>query len=243
MKKNNKNKGNIYLIPTTIAEKTQDKVLPAEVPKICSVLDLYMVENVRTARRFISSLKLGKSIEDLEIFKIPDDQDWDLIGEILTNVESGRDLGIISEAGCPAIADPGAAVVAEAHRRNIEVIPLVGPSSILLALIASGLNGQSFRFHGYLPIRKEPLSRTLRSLEKEAIQTGTTQIFMETPYRNESLYKAILSACGGKTMLCIAKNLTDKNMEIRTRQVHKWRRDQVSLNKQPTIFLIGRSDY
>lgn len=243
MKKNSLNKGRIFLIPTVIAEKTQQSVLPHEVFQTCSSLDFYLAENVRSARRFISSLKLGVSIENIQIEKFPDTRDLGPIHRVLKIVESGRDLGVVSEAGCPAIADPGAVVVAEAHKLSLEVIPLVGPSSILLALMASGLNGQSFRFHGYLPIQKEPLLKSLKSLERDVIHTGTTQIFMETPYRNEGLLNSILQVCETGTLLCIAKDLTGENMYVRTQPIHKWAESHPELHKQPVIFLIGRDDY
>ncbi len=243
MKDHQQNKGRVFLIPTPIAEKTQNRVLPREVFQTCSSLDLYLAENVRSARRFISSLDLDVSINKIEIEKIPADLDSDLIQRVLGLVESGRDLGIVSEAGCPSVADPGSSIVAEAHKRAIKIVPLVGPSSILLALMGSGLNGQSFRFHGYLPIQKEPLFSILKGLERELAKTGTTQIFMETPYRNRSIFDSILKVCRPEVLLCVAKDLTGVNMFIRTLAVGKWQKRQMEWPKQPTIFLIGRSEY
>ncbi|MHA4742159.1 SAM-dependent methyltransferase [Dyadobacter sp. MSC1_007] len=227
----------LYLIPTVLAEGTQNAVLTPQIREVIGNLDIFLVENVRTARRFISSLKLGKVIDDLTFIELDKDTPEAATAAALKSLKSSA--GIISEAGCPGIADPGAVAVRIAHQRGIKVVPLVGPSSILLALMGSGMSGQSFAFHGYLPIDKAARKKALQNLERNARQLLQTQIFMETPFRNEQLFEAVLEACAPDTLLCIAANVTAIDEMIKTMTVKNWKSAKPDLHKKPSIFLIG----
>ena len=198
-----------------------------------------MVENLRSARRFISSLKMNINIESLR-FEVYDKRTtFEELTELLNPVLQGEDAGIITEAGCPGIADPGSLAVQTAHQLQIQVVPLTGPSSIFLALMGSGLNGQSFTFHGYLPIDKNDRRKKIKALESKVVQSNTSQIFMETPYRNEALLDAILEVCQPATRLCIAANLTGKDEMIRTLSVGAWANQRPRIHKIPCIFILG----
>ncbi|QRR01704.1 SAM-dependent methyltransferase [Dyadobacter sandarakinus] len=227
----------LFLIPTILAEGTHQNVLSPQIAETILHLDTFFVENIRTARRFISSLKLGKVIDGLEFIELTKDTPE------LTTFENLRSLthnaGILSEAGCPGVADPGAVAVGFAHDLGMRVIPLVGPSSILLALMGSGMSGQSFAFHGYLPIDKAMRKKALQTLEREARQRGQSQIFMETPFRNNQLLEAVLETCQPDTRLCIAADITGQEELIRTLPVTKWKQSRPDLHKKPTIFIIG----
>ncbi len=227
----------LYLIPTVLAEGTAPEVLPAGVIQALQSLDVFFVENVRTARRFISSLKLGKLIDQITFHELHKDTSPIEIRKKLEELRT--DAGIISEAGVPCVADPGSIAVGLAHELGYKVKPLVGPSSILLALMGSGFTGQSFCFHGYLPIDRTERAKTLRHLEKEATLSGQTQIFMETPYRNNQMLQTIMEVCQPSTRLCIAANLTGANELVLTRTVAQWRKNLPDINRQPSIFLIG----
>lgn len=227
----------LFLIPTILAEGTQDHVISPQIREVISNLDVFFVENVRTARRFISSLKLGKIIDDLVFIELNKDTPESATAEELKKLK--QNAGVISEAGSPGVADPGAVAVHIAHQLGIRVVPLVGPSSILLALMASGMSGQSFAFHGYLPIDKVQRKKTIQALERDARQKQQTQLFMETPFRNNQMMEAVLETCMPDTLLCVACNVTDKEEFIRTLTVKKWRVNLPDLHKKPTIFLIG----
>jgi 16S rRNA (cytidine1402-2'-O)-methyltransferase len=227
----------LYLIPTVLAEGTQNAVLTPQIREVIGALDVFLVENVRTARRFISSLKLGKVIDELTFIELDKDTPEAATAAALKGLKTSA--GIISEAGCPGIADPGAVAVRIAHQMGIKVVPLVGPSSILLALMGSGMSGQSFAFHGYLPIDKAARKKALQNLERNARQLQQTQIFMETPFRNEQLFEAILEACAPDTLLCIAVNITAPDEMIKTMTVKSWKAAKPDLHKKPSIFLIG----
>ncbi len=227
----------LYLIPTILAEETAEKVLSPQIRDVIKNLDVFFVENVRTARRFISSLKLGKVIDNITFIELHKDTPEPETMNSLRSLSS--DAGIISEAGCPGVADPGAVAVHFAHQIGIRVIPLVGPSSILLALMASGMSGQSFAFQGYLPIEKTERKKALQSLEREARQRQQTQLFMETPFRNNQLLDAVLETCMPDTLLCIASNVTATDEFIKTLPVKNWKKVKPDLHKKPTIFLIG----
>ncbi|GAA4457541.1 SAM-dependent methyltransferase [Nibrella saemangeumensis] len=229
----------LYLIPTVLAEETAEQVLPTQVREVIGHTDVFFAEDIRTARRFISSLKLGKVIDDLTFYELSKDTpEAETRQQLQTVLEQNRNAGVMSEAGCPGVADPGAVVVGFAHRLGIKVVPLVGPSSILLALMASGMSGQSFVFHGYLPIDRQDRGRTLRHLEKEARQRQQTQIFMETPYRNNQLLSDILTNCQPDSRLCIACNLTAPDALVRTLTIREWKAAQPDLHKKPTVFLL-----
>lgn len=227
----------IYLIPCTIAPDTQQQVIPEQTRQVLLQVNYYLVENVRTARRFIASLKI-RDVSTID-FKVLDKRtSMAQLDELLVPLKSGYSVGIISEAGCPAIADPGNKVVTWAHQHGIKVAPLVGPSSILLALMGSGLNGQHFEFHGYLPIDKIRRAKTIKYLEQESSKTGKCQIFMETPYRNRAMAESLLKYCQGDTLVCFAVELTSKNERILTKTVNQWKRGLPELHKKPVIFLI-----
>jgi 16S rRNA (cytidine1402-2'-O)-methyltransferase len=227
----------LYLIPTILAEGTQNDVLSPQIKDAVQRLDVFFVENVRTARRFISSLKLGKVIDELVFIELNKDTPE---AETVASLRSlSKSAGILSEAGCPGVADPGAVAVRIAHELGFRVVPLVGPSSILLALMASGMSGQSFAFHGYLPIDKAQRKKALQNLERNARQYQQTQIFMETPFRNNQLLEAVIEACSPDLALCIAANVTAQDELIRTMPVKKWKNQKPDLHKIPAIFLIG----
>jgi 16S rRNA (cytidine1402-2'-O)-methyltransferase len=230
--------GKIYLIPTVLAPDTGSEVLSPQIQKILPQLKYFFVENIRTARRFISSLKLEIDINSLLFFELHKDT---LLSELQENfkiVLQGYDLGIMSEAGCPGIADPGARAVALAHQAGVRVVSLVGPSSILLALMASGMNGQSFVFHGYLPIEAAEKKKKIQTMEKTSQTLGQTQIFMETPYRNQQLLQDLLQWANPQTYLCVACNLTAEDEFVRTQKIKDWQKQIPNINKKPAIFLL-----
>lgn len=239
-------KGVLYLIPTIISDGTVDKVVSPGILEVVANLDYYLVENLRTARRYLSELNrtyeqltLPKPIGEIKFVELSKDTDPKEVREQLSLVARGRSAGVISEAGCPGVADPGAVAVRYAHALGVKVVPLVGPSSILLALMASGFNGQSFVFHGYLPIDKKQRMDSIRALEREAQKRYQTQIFMETPYRNQKLLEDILAACHDKTLLCIARDLTGADELVMTKSVRDWKREKLDLHKVPVVFALS----
>lgn len=239
------NAGILYLIPTVIAPDTITNVISPQVISTISTLDYYLVENIRTARRFISELKntfenlqLPRPLPEIQFAELTKDTSSEEVKAHLSYVMNGRNVGVISEAGCPGIADPGAMAVDYAHKNGIRVVPLVGPSSILLALMASGFSGQSFAFHGYLPISAPEKMKALRKLESDARKLKQTQIFMETPYRNDKLLQDILQSLNPDTLLCIAKGLTGQDEFVVTKTVNEWKKTEINLHKVPAIFMI-----
>ncbi len=230
--------GSLYLIPTPLAPDTLDKSITSYTRKLISGLDYYVVENARTARRFISSLKIVKSIDQLQFELLDKNTHAKEIFKLLRPLLNGHDVGLMSEAGSPGIADPGALLVEAAHSKNIRVIPLVGPSSIFMALMASGFNGQSFSFNGYLPIEKTLRLSGIRFMEKEAVKWKRTQIFMETPYRNNKLLDDLISTCDPHTHLCIACNISSEEEFIQTKSLEQWKKNKPELHKKPTMFLL-----
>lgn len=229
--------GDLYLIPNTLGEDNFSFVLPDEVKSVIESLDYFIVENERTARAYIKRLLPDKIQKDIHIEIIDKHTDpLDLPG-FLRPIENGKNAGIISEAGVPCIADPGAEIVSIAHRKGIKVVPLVGPSSILLALMASGFNGQQFAFRGYLPFDHQIRKRVFQAMNKD-IKDGITQIFMETPYRNNKLLDELLKIMHPETKLCIACDITLENEYIRTKTIANWVGSLPDLHKRPTIFLI-----
>lgn len=231
--------GRLFLIPTVIAQDTAEQVLPPQVLETLSHTDYFLAENLRTSRRFISALRLGRPIDQLHFEVLDKHTPAQEIAPLLAPLRQGHDMGILSEAGCPGVADPGALAVAYAHQHNITVVPLVGPSSFLLALMASGFSGQSFAFRGYLPIDKEARLKAIRQLEKEARHHRQTQIFMETPYRNDALLRDILIHCATDTLVCLAKDVTGPNEFIKTQTVREWQQQVPTLHKIPTVFLLS----
>lgn len=237
----------LYLIPTTLADQTADQtaaqVLAPQVLDVMANTDCFLVENLRTARRFISGLKLGKVIDSLhfqELHKDTPDADWQPFAHQKL-LQENQNVGIISEAGCPGVADPGAKAVAWAHRKGVRVVPLVGPSSILLALMGSGFNGQSFCFHGYLPIEAQARTKFIKQMEKEMIQTGRTQLFMETPYRNQKLMEDVLQNAAANTLLSVAAGITSEQEIIQTKTIAQWRKTPLNIDKIPAIFSFGKT--
>jgi 16S rRNA (cytidine1402-2'-O)-methyltransferase len=230
----------LYLIPTNLAPDNQHDILSRQVFDVVKNVDAYFVEELRTARRFIGSLKLGKIIDDIE-FQILDKKTSEIVVESRLKrwATENKDVGVMSEAGCPAVADPGATAVKIAHKLGIEVVPLVGPSSILLALMGSGFSGQSFAFSGYLPIDRPARVKTIQKLVKLASSEKQTQIFMETPFRNNQVLEDLLIHVGGDSKLCIACNITDSQQFIKTFTINQWKRQIPDLHKKPTIFLLG----
>ncbi|MEQ9425462.1 MAG: SAM-dependent methyltransferase [Cyclobacteriaceae bacterium] len=232
------NAGKLYLIPSIIAAESQDSI-PEATTSIIKSLDYFLVENVRSARRYISSLKLSITIEDLQFEVYDKKTSFEDIINLLLPIQNGKNGGVISEAGCPGIADPGSLAVSAAHQFGIQVVPLVGPSSIFMALMASGFSGQSFAFHGYLPIDKSDRIKKIKEIERHAIKSEQTQIFMETPYRNDQLLEALIKTCNTRTRLCVAANLNSTNEMIKNLSIQKWKNEKTSYNKIPVIFLLG----
>jgi 16S rRNA (cytidine1402-2'-O)-methyltransferase len=232
-------KGNLILISNLIGENSITESIPLNIHKEITNTNFYIVENIRSARRFIKKICPKKTIEKITFFAYGKHDDIDLEKDFLQNILSGNDIGMISEAGAPAVADPGSKIVEYAHNYNIKVRPLVGPSSILLSLMASGMNGQNFAFNGYLPIEKKARVNKIKELEKITIRSRQTQIFMETPYRNNKLFETLIKTCNSKTRLCIASNITTEKESILTKDIIEWRKIKIDINKQPTIFLIS----
>ncbi len=229
----------LYLIPNLLGDTPWQEVLPPTLPGILASLGHFIVEDSRNARRFLKKLDPGTAIDQLTFYELNENSGREERERLDRLFESGEDAGLISEAGCPAVADPGAMAVRMAHRKNYRIIPLAGPSSILLALMASGLNGQSFAFAGYLPVKQQARIRKIKELEKAMLRLGQSQIFIETPYRNNPLLKDLLSGCHPSTCLCIASNLTTGQEQIRTRTIAEWKENIPELDKQPSIFILG----
>ena len=233
-----KSNGSLYLIPSTLGTEQALPFLPEETVSAILEIDYFIVENPRSARRFLRKCGVQKNFDDITFFELNRHTQIGDIPSFLKPAINGFDIGIISEAGVPAVADPGSEVVALAHKRRIRVIPLVGPSSILLALMASGLNGQGFTFKGYLPRKQNERIRALKSLEKDSKRSGYTQIFMDTPYRNIALLEDIVEHLSPTTQLCIAINLTHPSEKVITQEISEWRKSNVSLHKKPAMFLL-----
>jgi len=231
-------KGKLFLIPTVIAEGTQEAAIPSSVRKELMNIHHFLAEDVRTARRFLSSLKLYDSIEPLQFSVLNKDTKETELAEFFVPVMEGKNLGVLSESGCPGVADPGALAAKFAHRNGIKVVPLVGPSSILLSLMASGLNGQQFAFHGYLPIDGKEAIDTIKKLEKESRSNNQTQIFIETPYRNNPVTANLLKALHPETLLCIAVDVTGSQESIQMHLVNEWKSKSIELPKLPAVFLF-----
>lgn len=230
--------GKLYLIPTPLGEGNPADVLPAPVLELLPNLQCFVVEEVRTARRFLSQAGLKGHIEGLEFHQLNEHTPPAQVEEYLQLFNGGRSVGLLSEAGLPAVADPGSLLVALCHRHGIEVVPLVGPSSLMLALMSSGLNGQSFAFVGYIPAKADERRNALKALEKRSATARQTQILIETPYRNDALLADMLQCLGPGTRLCIAANLTCPDAFIRTRTVAQWKAAPVSIGKRPCVFLL-----
>lgn len=232
--------GTLFLIPTPLGDTALDRVLPAETLRIAAGLDTFIVEHAKTARAFLKQAGTATPLQQLTLLELNEHTRADRLDALLTPLLAGRDVGLLSEAGSPAIADPGADLVRLAHARGIPVRPLVGPSSILLALMSSGLVGQRFAFHGYLPAKQEDRAQALRELEKRSAKEDAAQAFIETPYRNGAMLDTILSACRDDTLLCVACDLTLDSEFVVTRCVAEWRDKVPDLRKRPAVFLLYR---
>jgi len=231
--------GKLFLIPTYLSSSNDASFISPMVSEVVKNCSHYFVENIRTARRFISSLKTGLNIEDLHFFELDKKTTWDDLYPLFEPLRNGMDMSVMSEAGLPCLADPGNLAVTFAHQTGIQVVPLPGASSIQMALISSGFNGQQFSFHGYLPIDKSARKQKIKELERAA-KSGHTQLFMETPYRNHQLFKDILSVCHSNTLLCIAADISGENERITSQSIQKWKKADVQIHKIPAIFSFGQ---
>ena len=231
-------KGKLYLIPSPLGDNDPAEVIPTPVLESLTGFRKFVVEEIRTARRYLSRAGLKGKIGELEFHELNEHTDAATIESYLRLFEDGSDVALISEAGLPAVADPGAQLVALAHAHGIEVVPAVGPSSLMLALMASGLNGQSFAFCGYIPAKTDERRSKLRTLEKISSQLKQTQILIETPYRNDSLFADILAVCGPSTKVCVAANITMPDAYIKTKSVAEWKKSGLTIGKRPCVFLI-----
>ncbi len=230
--------GKLFLIPVSLGSGFIDKEIPSANSDVINQLDEFIVENIRTARRSLRAMGYTKAFDEIKFHildkhTLPED-----IPDFLKNAVNGKNIGLLSEAGSPCIADPGQQVVKYAHINNVKVVPLVGPSSILLALIASGFNGQSFVFHGYIPIEKKQRIRKIKEIEQDILRNDRTQIFMETPYRNNALLEDLIRNSGPSILLCIASDLTTEQEFIKTFSIEQWKKKLPDLNKRPAIFLL-----
>lgn len=233
-----KKTGTLFLIPTTLGESSLSEVLPNSVQHCAARLTHFVGENAKTTRAFLKLAGIETPLQQVQINELNINTPGTQLPELIQPLLDGHDVGLISEAGCPAIADPGSNLVRLAHQHKIPVKPLVGPSSLLLALMASGLNGQSFAFNGYLPVDHAPRAQRLRELEKHSRQHQQTQLFIETPYRNQALFDALIHTLSANTWLCIASELTTEKEKVATSQVSDWKKQQFTLPRAPTVFLF-----
>ncbi len=230
--------GKIYLIPTSLGPTDYDKLFPSYNLTITNSLKYFAVENEKSARKFIKELLPKKPQQELVLHLLDKDSEFVDLIEIINLIKKGKDFGVISEAGMPGIADPGAKLVELAHKNNIKVEPLIGPSSVYLALAASGLNGQKFMFHGYLPIDKGELKKQLIHIQNSSLKDSSAHIFIETPYRNNQLLESIISTCNPSALLCIASEITCETEFIKTTTLVEWKKNKPELHKKPTIFIF-----
>ncbi|WP_295628395.1 SAM-dependent methyltransferase [uncultured Nitrosomonas sp.] len=230
--------GKLYLIPAPISQTDIAWVLPVAVQQCVAEISHFIVEHPKTARQFLKQLHCKCPLQELNMQTLNEHTQAKDLLSLLDPILAGHDVGLLSEAGCPAVADPGAGLIRLAHKKNIPVVPLVGPSSILLALMASGLNGQRFAFHGYLPVESTARASKILELEKISINLKQTQIFIETPYRNQKLLEQLVKVCNDNTDLCVATDLTFVREMIATKSIKEWRRSLPDINKIPAIFLL-----
>lgn len=229
----------LHLIPVGLSESPPSQWLPSDVKAIAAKLDSYIAENAKTARAFLKLIETQHVLQNVTIHSLSNKTPRQAIQTWLKAIPEGGAIGLVSEAGCPAVADPGANVVAEAHQLGIRVVPWVGPSSLLLGLMASGLNGQQFAFNGYAPVKSDERTKQLKQWEQQSRRLNQTQLFIETPYRNEAMFAALLQNLNGNTRLCVARDITGKNEWIKTATVAEWKKlPTPSLDKQPTLFLF-----
>jgi len=233
-----KQKPILYLLPSTLGKCDLKDILPVRNFEIIQNLKIFIVEELKTARRFLRSTGYSGDFEDIEFYCNNEHTGIEEKMDIFKVMESGKDIGLLSEAGVPCVADPGAEIVQHAHKKGIRVVPLVGPSSILLGLMASGFNGQNFVFHGYLPVKREHKDKTIKNIEKNIYRHSQTQIFIEAPYRNRQLFESLVKTCSIETKLCIASDLTGTNEFIQTRSIKEWKHNTPDIHKRPTVFLL-----
>jgi 16S rRNA (cytidine1402-2'-O)-methyltransferase len=238
--KPNSSLGKLYLIPTTMGDCDPMDVLPQTVKRTIDFIDHYIVENDKTARKSIKEVNPEKKQSELVLFTLNKRTEVKEHLDFIKPLLEGKNMGLMSEAGCPGVADPGAVIVKLAHEKGIQVVPLVGPSSILLAMMASGMNGQSFTFHGYLPIEKDEKRASFKNLEKISFEQNQSQIFIETPYRNNKLLEDLLQTLHPETHLCIATDITLPTEYIKTKKIAAWKKETIDLHKRPTIFIIHK---
>jgi 16S rRNA (cytidine1402-2'-O)-methyltransferase len=229
--------GTLYLIPVALGGDNAASLLPTSTIEAARALRTFIAENAKSARAFLKAIAHPRPLQELNLHTL--DEHTRDVAPLLALLRAGEDCGLMSEAGCPAVADPGSALVRRAHQSGIRVVPLVGPSSILLALMASGMNGQRFAFHGYLPVERTSRARKIKALEGRSSEE--TQIFIETPYRNGALLSALLQHCRGDTLLCIAADLTLPAESVRARTIAEWKKEPPLLDRRPTVFLLGRA--
>ena len=231
--------GTLYMVPVTLGDDNLSYVIPADVIKLRQSLEYFVVENEKSARRFLGSVKTNKPVRELNFQLLNEHSAEKDLPALIAPLLAGHDVGMLSEAGCPGVADPGATLTALAHRKGIKVAPLVGPSSILLSLMASGFNGQQFTFLGYLPSDKAARINKLKDIEKQSQRLNETQIFIETPYRNQHMLEDILASCGANTKLCIARNVSLETEFVVSKTIAEWKKSELpDLHKQPTVFLL-----
>lgn len=231
--------GTLYLIPSNLSAPFEPAaILPAKVVATAIRLNHFVAENAKTARAFLKGIGVDRPLLEITIRELNSKTKDDALNEMIAPLLAGHDVGLVSEAGAPGVADPGARVVALAHQHGIAVVPLVGPSSILLGLMASGLNGQTFAFHGYLPTEKNARAAAIAELEKESRKRNMTQLFIETPYRNQAMWSDLIATLAPSTQLCLARDLTGEREFVKTRRVNVWRKQPPSIEKLPTLFLF-----
>ncbi len=234
-------KGKLYLIPTTLGDNDPLEVLPITVKKTIDKIDVFIVENEKSARRFIKKISPEKPQPTLQLFLLNKHTDASTLPNFLEPCLNGVNVGLLSEAGCPGVADPGADLVKLAHKKNIKVVPLVGPSSILMAIMSSGMNGQSFAFNGYLPIDKGERKNEIKRLERLSFEHNQSQIFIETPYRNNKMLEDLSHSLENNTDVCVACDITLHSEFIKTQTANQWKKNMIDLHKRPTIFIIHKS--
>lgn len=234
-------KGKLFLIPNTLGPAAYQSSLPPEVGNIINEIDVYIVENGKEARRLLKKLNIKKPLQELEFFELNKHTGPEMTEQFIEPLLKGKNTAVISDAGCPGVADPGAMIVELAHRHRITVVPMVGPSSILLGLMASGFNGQQFVFHGYLPKDRKMRISELKRIESASQKLDQTQIFIETPFRNDHLIEDIISNCQPSTRLCVAANLTLPNEKIISIEISDWKKNKLSFHKMPAVFLLYAS--
>jgi 16S rRNA (cytidine1402-2'-O)-methyltransferase len=231
-------RGDLHLIPVTLGDADPRLVLPPSAMQAACALDYFLAENAKSARQFLKGIAHPRALRELQIECFDKDSNAERAAELLRPLLAGRSAGVLSEAGSPAVADPGALLVAAAHRLRIRVVPHVGPSAILLALMAAGFNGQRFAFHGYLPVPKEECRRAIAARERESLAQDMTQVFIETPYRNDQLLQAFCEVCAGKSRLCVASDLTLPGESIRSATIAEWTADKPEIGRRPSVFLL-----